>query len=122
MRKTIHFYRKYTSCHIDLIASHFYFILFLPKSQHFCQVQTDKNGKICNFVKLRPTKFGEFRKNRKVSGKYEGFGEIDDFFLRNRLNSFKLCILCSTRKILPFEMLNNTQKYVYKSIIDVFFE
>ena len=33
MRKTVHFYRKYTSCHIDLIVSHFYFILFVPKSQ-----------------------------------------------------------------------------------------
>lgn len=34
MRKTVHFCRKYTSCHINLTVSHFYFILFVPKSQY----------------------------------------------------------------------------------------
>lgn len=34
MRKTVHFCRENASCHINLTVSHFYFILFVPKSQY----------------------------------------------------------------------------------------
>ncbi len=54
MRKTVHFYRKYTSCHIDLIVSHFYFILFLPKSQYLDSNYYVFNKILCKFPPLLP--------------------------------------------------------------------
>ena len=54
MRKTVHFYRKYASCHIDLIVSHFYFILFVPKSQHLDNNYYVFNKILCKFSPLLP--------------------------------------------------------------------
>ena len=74
MRKTIHFYRKYTSCHIDLIASHFYFILFAPKSQYLDSNYYVFNKILYKFCPLLPKtayKRFDFLYNIPESGEYD---------------------------------------------------
>ena len=74
MRKTVHFYRKYTSCHIDLIASHFYFILFVPKSQYLDNNYYVFNKILYKFFPLLPKtayKRFNFLYNIPESGKYD---------------------------------------------------
>lgn len=70
MRKTVHFCRKYTSCHINLTVSHFYFILFVPKSQYL-----DNNYYVFNkiFPLLPETAYKRlnFLYNISESGEYD---------------------------------------------------
>ena len=74
MRKTVHFYRKYTSCHIDLIVSHFYFILFAPKSQYLDSNYYVFNKILYKFCPLLPKttyKRFAFLYNIPESGEYD---------------------------------------------------
>ena len=74
MRKTVHFYRKYTSCHIDFIASHFYFILFAPKSQYLDSNYYVFNKILYKFFPLLPKtayKRFDFLYNIPESGEYD---------------------------------------------------
>ena len=74
MRKTVHFYRKYTSCHIDFIASHFYFILFATKSQYLDSNYYVFNKILYKFFPLLPKtayKRFDFLYNIPESGEYD---------------------------------------------------
>ena len=74
MRKTVHFYRKYTSCHIDLIVSHFYFILFVLKSQYLDSNYYVFNKILYKFCPLLPKtayKRFNFLYNVSESGEYD---------------------------------------------------
>ena len=74
MRKTVHFYRKYTSCHMDLIVSHFYFILFIPKSQYLDNNYYVFNKILSKFCPLLPkTAYRRFNflYNIPESGEYD---------------------------------------------------
>ena len=74
MRKTVHFYRKYTSCHMDLIVSHFYFILFVPKSQYLDNNYYVFNKILCKFFPLLPKtayKRFNFLNNIPENGEYD---------------------------------------------------
>ena len=90
MRKTVHFYRKYTSCHIDLIASHFYFILFVPKSQYLDNNYYVFNKILYKFFPLLPKtayKRFDFLYNIPESGEYDKTtfqsSKITPFFATN---------------------------------------
>ena len=99
MRKTVHFYRKYTSCHIDLIVSHFYFILFVPKSQYLDNNYYIFNKILCKFPPLLPKtayKRFDFLYNIPESGEYDKTA-----FQSSKITPFFATNYYSARQILP---------------------